>query len=107
MSWITKLKNSKFIVMGFRQNQFIFFHILAASLLFNGLVAVNVVWWLAMIIVFVVAIIWEFVEFYVECGGKWENVKSTYGSIEKWKYDTAGDIIGAYLVVLIQLIGLL
>jgi len=103
----TSIKDSKFIKWGFRQNQYIWFHILAAALLFNALIAVNVVLWIAIAITFAVALLWEVIEFYVECGGKWENVISVYGSIERWKYDTAGDIIGAVLVVLIQLIGLL
>jgi len=111
MSWFTdlakKIRNSKLIDMGFCRNQWLWFHIFAGALLFNILVACGVVWTTAMWITFAVAIFWEFVEFFVENGGKWENVKKNYGSIEKWKYDTIGDVLGVVLIVLITLIGIL
>ena len=104
---VNKIKQSKFINWSFCDNKWIWFHIFAGSLLFNILIVCNVIWWLAGIIIVIIAIIWEFIEFYVESNGKWENVIKTYGSVEKWVYDTLGDVLGVVIIILISLIGIL
>ena len=36
-------------------------------------------------------------EFLLESGGSLEYCKKTYGSVERWVYDSIGDIIGAII----------
>lgn len=101
-----KLRNSKLIDMGFCRNRWVWFHILAGLFLFKALVTCGVAMITAAIIVSVVAILWEVVEFFVENGGKWDNVIQNYGSVEKWKWDTIGDVLGVILVIAISMMGL-
>lgn len=111
MSWFNelalKIRKSKLVDLGFCRNQWVWFHILFGALLFNGLVALNVVWWASALITIVLACLWEFAEYYIENDGQMGKIIMNYGSKEKWKYDTIGDILGVVLVVLISLIGLL
>ena len=51
----------------------------------------------AVIIVFLLAVIWEVLEYFVECHKSVEHIKRVYGSVEHWAYDCAGDIILAVL----------
>lgn len=108
MNWLTdlakKLRNSKLIDMGFCRNQWVWAHIFLGAIIFNSLVACNVVVWLSMVITISVAIIWEFIEFFVENEGSWDKVKENYGSIEKWKYDSIGDVLSVVIIILISLI---
>jgi hypothetical protein len=99
-----KLRESKLINWGFCLNTWVWFHILAGALLFNTLRAFDVSVWLAVIITSGIAVVWELIEFFLENDGKWENVRENYGSVEKWKWDTIGDILGVILIVLICLI---
>ena len=108
--WFTelavKLRNSKLIDMGFCRNKWLWFHLFSALILFKALVACGIAVMTAAIIVSIVAILWEVVEFYVENGGKWDNVVKNYGSVEKWKWDTIGDVLGVILAIAISMIGL-
>ena len=88
----------KFWDWGFIGNVWAFFHIF-----FGGLGArlflevLNEVQTLAL--VFLITILWEIVEYFVD-GGK-QGMIDIYGSLERWAYDSAGDIIGANLMALI------
>jgi len=53
--------------------------------------------WLSVLIVLVGAIIWERIEFKIECKGDWKIVERTYGTVEKYWYDTVGDILLALI----------
>ena len=76
----------KLLYWGFNSNSWAWFHILA-----GGLLAKLFGFW----IVVILALGWEIVEFFLESGGSFEKCKKTYGSIERWAYDSIGDIIGA------------
>ena len=52
-----------------------------------------------LLIVFVITILWEVFEF-IKGGGK-QGMINIYGSLERWAYDSAGDIIGANLMSVI------
>jgi len=56
----------------------------------------------ALALVFLITILWEIIE-YASVGGK-DGVIDIYGSVERWIYDSAGDIIGANLMALIVVI---
>jgi len=58
-------------------------------------ILVSAIW--SVVIVLIAAIIWEFIEFYIECKGDWKIVEKTYGTVEKWWYDTVGDILLAVI----------
>jgi hypothetical protein len=48
--------------------------------------------------VFLITILWEVVEYFADGGA--EGMIDIYGSLERWAYDSAGDIIGANLMSL-------
>jgi len=83
----------KFYKWGIYGNRWLWFH------LFGG----SVGYWLAgnigfslgqsVIIITTLAVGWEIIEYFLECGGDWEKIIEIYGSLERWAYDTAGDII--------------
>ena len=108
--WLTdlaiKLRNSKLIDMGFCRNNWLWFHLFSALILFKALIAMGAAMITTAIIISVIAILWEIVEFFVENGGKWENVIQNYGSLEKWKWDTIGDVLGVIIVIAISMIRL-
>ena len=51
-----------------------------------------------MIILLVVTVLWEVFEFVSK--GKAEIIK-IYGSLERWFYDSLGDVVGAMFIVLL------
>jgi len=89
---------------GFCNNRWAWFHCLA-----GGTVAKVANIWLpdliSILIVLLIAIIWEVIEFLVECRGSLDVVKATYGSMERWVYDSIGDIILAVACAVLVLIG--
>ena len=86
----------KLLYWGFCSNYWGWFHTIA-----GGLIGKIVNIWLAdlwsILVVFAGAFIWEFIEFFIECGGSWKEVIKIYGSKERWLYDSLGDIILAVL----------
>lgn len=98
------IRKSKLIEYGFCQNKFLWFHINAAGILLKGLLFFNIEKWLALSITIVVAIIWEIIEYYLENGGDNKKIKQNYGSIEIWKYDTTGDVLGVLIMLLIMIL---
>ncbi len=95
MPWYKKL-----LYWGFCGNYWGWFHLLAggsiakfANIWIPGLISI--------LIVLVVALIWECVEFFIECKGSLEIVKKIYGSVEKWIYDSIGDVILAVLCAIL------
>ena len=95
MPWYKKLLH-----WGFCGNYWGWFHLLAggsiakfANIWISGLISI--------LIVLVVALIWECVEFFIECKGSFEIVKKIYGSVEKWIYDSIGDVILAVLCAIL------
>ena len=85
---------------GFIGNVWAWFHIMA-----GGFFAKIALIWFdkteTMVIILVSAILWEVIEYYWD--GKAEGMVDIYGSIERWLYDAAGDILGAMLMCTIIL----
>ena len=93
----------KLLCWGFCGNYWEWFHLLAGG----SIAKIADIWLsglLSVIIVFVIAVIWERIEFKVECKGDWEIVKKIYGSVERYWYDTAGDIILAGLCAILVIL---
>ena len=82
---------------GFMDNCWAWFHILfgglGARLFMCVLDAVPTI-----ALVFLITILWEVVEYFADGGA--EGMIDIYGSLERWAYDSAGDIIGANLMAL-------
>ena len=105
-----KLRQSKFIDLGLCKNQWLWFHIFAGLFVANLLLYfdVNSILFLfghlsvkiaTLINVFLIAVIWEFIEFYIESG-----YETSYGTVEKWFWDSVGDVFGATFITLINII---
>jgi len=95
MKWYEKL-----LYWGFCGNYWGWFHAIAGG----SIAKFANIWltgWLSVYVVFVVALIWERIEFKIECKGDLEIVKKIYGTIEKYCYDTFGDIILAILFAIV------
>lgn len=100
MKWYEKL-----LYWGFCGNYWGWFHAIV-----GGIIAKVADIWLtdrlSIFIVIVIAIIWERIEFKIEYGGDWEIVKKKYGSIERYWYDTFGDIILAVLFAIVVVLNI-
>lgn len=87
MKWYEKL-----LRWGFCQNYWGFFHCLAGGILARiGLLVCTPL--RSLLYVALIALIWEVIEFFVECKGYWEDVILIYGSKERWFYDSLGDVL--------------
>ncbi len=98
------MKLPKLIEYGFCMNHWGWFHCLAGgvlALLFG--LFLSAVW--TIIAVLICAVIWELIEFFVGCKGDRERVKKTYGSIERYWYDSSGDIILAVACAILVELG--
>jgi hypothetical protein len=84
---------SKFYKWGIYGNRFLWFHLYAGCFGYWLGGNIGLALWLTSAIVLICAVAWERFEFQVECGGDWAMVEKVYGSVERWTYDTAGDII--------------
>lgn len=98
------MKLPKLIKYGFCMNQWSWFHTLSGGVLALIFSLFLSPFWSVMAVL-VCAIIWELIEFFVECKGDWEQVKLLYGSIERYWYDSAGDIILAVACAILTMIG--
>ena len=58
--------------------------------------------WNALLLVFAITILWEVFEF-IKDGGKAGMIR-IYGSLERWFYDSLGDVIGANFVAWVVVI---
>ncbi len=97
MNW----RDWKFFKWGFFKNTWAWFHIM-----FGGIGArlflIVLDKYQTMALVLLITIIWEVVEYFAD-GGK-EGMIDIYGSLERWAYDSAGDILGANLMAIIVII---
>ena len=89
------LLQSKFVKLALCGNVWIWFHILAAAL-GTRLFLIKFSQKTTLLIVSAIVMGWEVFE--VVVGG---DLAQTYGSLERYFYDTAGDIIGAMVVSVI------
>lgn len=90
------LKSIPFFKYGFMQNEMIWAHMIVSGVLAR-LLKMVVPGYLAILIILVVAVGWEIVEARIETPTR-ERVVQVYGSVERYRYDTAGDLVGALLV---------
>jgi hypothetical protein len=90
----------KLFMWGFMQNAWAWFHIL-----FGGLGARLFSYFMddtnALLLLFAVAVLWEVIEFLA--GGGKQGMIDVYGTLERWFYDSLGDVIGAVLMAIIVL----
>lgn len=95
-SFVKVLYHNRFIEFGFMMNDGIWMHMIGGGILakvFN-------VYFLpltSILLVLGVAILWEFIEAYIETPNKSQIIK-IYGSIERYVYDSMGDILGAVII---------
>lgn len=81
---------------GFGQNEGIWIHIIGAAILAK-LFSKKLSYAGTIAAIFLVAVLWEAVEIYIETPNM-AAVVSIYGTYARYLYDTAGDIIGAVLI---------
>jgi len=93
---------SKLLKWGFQQNTWIFFHIYAGAIgaKIGEYIGFSDLKTLA--IIFICAFGWEVVEFFWDGGVK--GMINIYGSLERWAYDSLGDVAGAMLSAIIVVI---
>lgn len=88
----------KFFKWGFFGNTWIWFHMLGggvgAFILLPFMAALKI-----LLTMLVITLLWEVYEFIKE--GGFAGVKKVYGSVERWFYDSLGDVIGAMLISLL------
>jgi len=85
------------IKYGFCLNQWVWFHILGGGVLARILL----IWfgpWETAALITVGAVFWEVIEFFIETGG---NPARVYGSIQRWAWDSLGDILGTVACALL------
>jgi len=109
---LDKIKNSKLVKLGFCQNYWITFHIYSAMFgviimeyfkLSDGVI---------LSISFIIMNVWELIEFKFEIIDKMNKLGlsyvdwslTNYKYKEKWLYDTIGDILGAFIVVVLMIV---
>ena len=86
---------------GFMDNCWVWFHILASGIGAKVFLQFTDKW-NALLFVFLITILWEVFEFVID-GGK-QGMIDIYVSLERWMYDSAGDILGANLMALIVIL---
>jgi hypothetical protein len=88
----------KLLEWGFKHNVWVWFHMgagaIGAKIFIQYLDKQE-----SLLILLVLASVWEVIEFVWDGGIK--GMIKIYGSVERWLYDAAGDIIGAMLMGLI------
>jgi hypothetical protein len=78
-------------------NYWLWFHMLAGAILGKvGILFFSKT--LTISLIAILAMIWEIVEYYLECGGDIKKIQLIYGSKERWVYDCIGDVLGAILM---------
>ena len=84
---------AKFYKWGIYGNKWLWFHIAAGMLGFALGYRFDLVFWQTFCYIGMAAISWELVEYFLECGGNIEKIIKIYGSLERWFYDSLGDIV--------------
>jgi len=91
----------KLIEWGFMKNTWAWFHILG-----GGIGARLALIWLddyvVLLVIFLITIAWEVFEFIVD-GGE-QGMIDIYGSLERWFYDSLGDVVGANFIAFVVVI---
>lgn len=84
---------SKFYKWGIYGNKWLWFHIAAGMLGFGLGYRLDFVFWQTFYFIAIAAVGWEIVEYFIECGGNPERIIEIYGSLERWLYDSLGDVV--------------
>ena len=84
---------SKFYQWGIYENRWLWFHLYAGCFGYWLAGEIGMSLGQSVISIASLALSWEIIEYFLECGGNPERLIEIYGSIERWGYDTAGDII--------------
>jgi len=98
MSFYKWLMDTKFFQWGFNQNWAVWFHQLGGAV---G-ARIGIEFWTDLQVIIGMLLItlgWELIEFIV--GGWEEGMINIYGSLERWFYDSLGDVVGAMVMVLL------
>jgi hypothetical protein len=88
----------KFLEWGLNGNVWIWFHMLFGGIGARVGEALGYSDLKTLIIIFLCAVGWEVVEFIID--GGIEGMIKIYGSLERWAYDCAGDVLGALIMAL-------
>jgi len=79
------------------KNKWFWFHIAAGMIGFDIAAGLGLSFLISFIIISILAVGWEYIEFYIECGGDWEKIEKIYGSKKDWFLDSLGDVMGALI----------
>lgn len=91
----------KLIEWGFMQNTWAWFHILGGGV-GAKLFLIYFSKWESLAFVFIITILWEVFEFVID-GGK-QGMIDIYGSLERWFYDSLGDVVGANFIAFVVVV---
>lgn len=100
-SFVGFMHSIPFFNYGFGQNEGIWMHIIGAAILAK-IIRIKFSYIATIFIILLIAIIWEAVEIYIETPNL-AAILSIYGTMARYMYDTAGDIVGAVLITVIAL----
>lgn len=98
MKWYEKL-----LYWGFCSNYWGWFHALSGTLIAKVANHFLAAGW-SILITFVIAVIWEIIEFRIECSGSWSEVEKIYGTKGKYLYDSVGDVLLALIFAIIVVV---
>ena len=91
----------KLLDWGFMRNTWAWFHIMAGCI-GAKLALIFFQRWESLFIIFLLAVAWELIEFIYE-GGE-EGVIDIYGSLDRWWFDSLGDVVGATLMAYVVVV---
>lgn len=97
--FVKGLYDNHFIRFGFMMNDGIWIHMIGGGILakvFNVYFLPST----SILIILGIAILWEFIEAYIETPNK-NAIINIYGSIERYVYDSIGDILGAVIIAML------
>lgn len=95
-TFVRAIHSINFFKYGFMMNDGIWIHMIG-----GGILAKVIRHYLsakyAILAILAIAITWEFIEFYLETPNK-GALLAIYGSVERYIYDSIGDILGAVII---------
>lgn len=86
---------TKLYRLGFKGNYWLWFHIMAGGVFSACFKLIGMPSLHILFFILVGAIGWEIIEFFRE-----RDTIKIYGTMERWLYDSAGDILGAFIMAL-------
>jgi len=95
---MTNWRDWKFFKWGVFGNVWLWFH-LCGGVVGAKIALIYLDQWSALLAIALLTVVWEIIEFIVDGGVK--GMVKIYGSLERWAYDSLGDIVGACLMALV------